>query len=713
MIAEQLARQLQLQPAQVRAFITLFDEGASVPFIARYRKEQTLGLDDTQLRQLEQQLGYQRQLDQRRQTILETIEQQGKLSTDLRQRLVAVTSKQELEALYLPYKSQRQTRAQLARDAGLEPLVDALLKSNAAGPQALAARHLNPKAGFDTVDSVLEGAAAIVHARMGEHSTLPLQLRNLLWKEGILEVSLVKNQAEAGAKFRDYFDYQEPLRRIPSHRGLAILRGCGEGFLRAKLTLSPGDDRPERQIQQALGLPPRGPCADWLRHERDQGWLKKIQPQLQKALLSQLRDQAEAEAIRVFGINLKQLLLAAPAGHKATLALDPGFRNGVKIAAVDATGKYLDQAVIYPHQPQQRWNEALISLKQLCVRHRIELIAIGNGTASRETEQLVSELLGDSDLKTLTKIMVSEAGASVYSASELAALEFPTLDVSIRGAVSIARRLQDPLSELVKIDPKAIGVGQYQHDVNQTQLAAHLKAIVEDCVNAVGVDLNSASATLLQYVSGITPTLATNIVAHRDQEGPFESRAALKKVARLGPKAFEQAAGFLRISDARQPLDSSAVHPEAYPLVVEMAARLKRSIASLLGDTATLRGLDPGDYTNAHFGIPTIRDILSELEKPGRDPRPEFVSVHFAEGIERISDLKPDMQLQGIVTNVTNFGAFVDIGVHQDGLVHISQLANRYIQDPHEVVKPGDLVKVRVLEIDPGRKRIALTIKDY
>ncbi len=713
MIVDQLARQLQLQPSQVNAFIQLFDEGASVPFIARYRKEQTQGLDDTQLRQLEQQLSYLRQLQQRRQTIIDAIEQQGKLSASLRQQLVAAATKQELEQLYLPYKSQRQTKAQQARDAGLEPLVDALIKNHASSPQTLAGHYLNPKAGFGDAETVLEGAAAILQARMGEHPTLPQQLRTLLWKEGVLEVSQVKNKAAEGAKFRDYFAYQEPIKRIPSHRALAILRGSSAGFLRAKLTLKAGDDLPERYIQQALGLPIQGACGDWLRIQRDAGWQKKLQPQLQKTLLNQLRDQAEVEAIRVFGINLKQLLLAAPAGQKATLALDPGFRNGVKIAAVDATGKFLDQTVIYPHLPQQRWSEALISLKKLCLQHRIELISIGNGTAARETEQLVNELLSDPALASITQVMVSEAGASVYSASELAAQEFPTLDVSIRGAVSIARRLQDPLSELVKIDPKAIGVGQYQHDVNQTLLAEHLKTIVEDCVNAVGVDLNSASATLLQYVSGITPVLATNIVAHRDAQGPFRDRAELKKVARLGPKAFEQAAGFLRIANAKQPLDSSAVHPEAYVLVKEIAARQQRSIASLIGDTQTLRAINPGNYSDSQFGIPTIKDILSELEKPGRDPRPEFITVHFAEGINSINDLQADMQLQGVVTNVTNFGAFVDIGVHQDGLVHISQLANRFIQDPHEVVKPGDLVKVRVLEVDPGRKRIALTIKDY
>ncbi|MEH6822900.1 MAG: Tex family protein [Motiliproteus sp.] len=713
MIAEQLARQLQIQPAQVKAFINLLDEGASVPFIARYRKEQTQGLDDTQLRQLEQQLGYLRQLEQRRQSIIEAIEQQGKLSSALRQQLLAVTSKNELEELYLPYKSQRRTRAQQAREAGLEPLLDALLKSDRQSPQSLASKFLNPQTGMTDCEAALEGAAAILHARMAEHPTLALQLRNLLWKEAILQVSVIKNKAEAGAKFRDYFAYQEPIRRIPSHRALAILRGSSEAILRIKLTLNPGDDRPERHIQQALGLSGRGPCGAWLQTQRDLGWQKKLQPQLQKALLNQLREQADAEAIRVFGVNLKQLLLAAPAGQKATLALDPGFRNGVKVAVVDATGKFLDQAVIYPHPPQQRWNDALATLKRLCLKHRLELISIGNGTASRETAELVSELLTDPALASMTQVMVSEAGASVYSASERAALEFPNLDVSIRGAVSIARRLQDPLSELVKIDPKAIGVGQYQHDVNQNQLAEHLKAIVEDCVNAVGVDLNSASSALLQYVSGITPVLAANIVAHRDEHGPFSSRATLKKVARLGPKAFEQAAGFLRIANARQPLDRSAVHPEAYPLVAEIAARQQRSIESLIGDTQALRGLNPGDYSNAQFGTPTVLDILRELEKPGRDPRPEFVTVRFTEGVNSIKDLQPDMRLQGVVTNVTNFGAFVDIGVHQDGLVHISQLANRFIQNPHEVVKPGDLVKVRVVEIDPGRQRIALTIKDY
>ena len=721
MIVEKLARELQIKPAQVNAVIQLLDEGASVPFIARYRKEQTQGLDDTQLRQFEQQLVYLRQLEQRRQTIIDAVEQQGKLSTSLRQQLLAVTTKNELEELYLPYKNQRRTRAQLAREAGLEGLLDVLLRVSAQNtaqtPQHLAqqyiSQHLDPKSGFSDPEKALEGAAAILHSRLSEHPTLTAALRNLLWRDAVLEVRVIKSKADNGAKFRDYFDYHEQIRRIPSHRALAILRGSNEGILRLKLVLAATDDRPERQIQQALELPTRGPYAAWVQIQKTLGWQKKLQPQLQKSLINQLREQAETEAIRVFGINLKQLLLAAPAGQKATLALDPGFRNGVKVAVVDATGKYADQAVIYPHPPQQRWNEALSTLKQLCLKHSVALISIGNGTASRETEQLATELRTDPDLTSLVQVMVSEAGASIYSASELAAQEFPNLDVSIRGAVSIARRLQDPLSELVKIDPKAIGVGQYQHDVNQLHLAEHLKTIVEDCVNAVGVDLNTASAILLQYVSGITPVLAANIVTYRDQQGPFSSRSALKKVARLGPKAFEQAAGFLRIANAPNPLDSSAVHPEAYPLVEAISARQKRSIVSLIGDTLALRNLNPGDYADAQFGIPTIKDILNELEKPGRDPRPEFISVCFAEGVNKLSDLQTDMKLQGVVTNVTNFGAFVDIGVHQDGLVHISQLANRFIQDPHEVVKPGDLVRVRVLEIDPGRKRIALTIKDY
>ncbi|MEH6471850.1 MAG: Tex family protein [Halopseudomonas sp.] len=712
MIVRQLSQQLQLQPRQVEAFIKLFDEGASVPFIARYRKEQTGGLDDAQLRGLEQQLVYQRQLEQRRQSIIQAVDQLQRLSAPLRQLLLAATTKNELEELYQPYKSQRRTRAQTAREAGLEPLLNGLLASTNRSPQSLARSYLNPKAGFNDIDTVLDGAAAILHARIAEHPSLSSQLRVLLWKEGQLEVSVVKGKADSGAKFRDYFDYQEAIKRIPSHRALAILRGCKEAVLRVKLQLNPTDDRPTRKIQQALNFPNHGPCRDWLQTQQDLGWHKKLQPQLQKSLLNQLREQAEAEAIRVFGLNLKQLLLAAPAGHKATLALDPGFRNGVKVAAVDGTGKLLDHTVVYPHPPQQRWDDALASLRQLCLSQQIELISIGNGTASRETEKLVSELLADPALQTISKVTVSEAGASVYSASELAGQEFPDLDVSIRGAVSIARRLQDPLSELVKIDPKAIGVGQYQHDVNQPQLAEHLNAVVEDCVNAVGVDLNSASPTLLQYVCGITPTLASNIVAHRDLNGPFNGRSELKKVARLGPKAFEQAAGFLRISNARQPLDGSAVHPEAYSLVKTIAAKQHKTIASLMGQSELLRQLNPADYTDAQFGIPTIKDILTELEKPGRDPRPELVDVKFTEGVTRISDLKLDMRLQGIVTNVTNFGAFVDIGVHQDGLVHISQLANRFIRDPHEIVKPGDIINVRILEVDSARKRVALTLKD-
>ncbi len=724
-LSSQLSQQLKIKPIQVEACIRLLDDGASVPFIARYRKEQTQGLDDTQLRQLEQQLGYLRQLNQRRQSIIQAIQQQGKLSPALQQQLANAGSKSELEQLYLPYKSQRRSKAQSAREAGLEKLLDTCLKSRGHQSVAtLAALFVDPKTDFSDIDTVLEGVAAILHARMAEHPSLSTQLRHQLWRDGVLRSSKInrkaasKEETDNAAKFRDYFDYAEQIRRLPSHRALALLRGVQTGILRLKLQLEPQQEQQSvQQIQRALQVPDHGGCHQWLTEQCLTGWHKKLQPQLQKVLFNRLQEQADAEAIRVFGVNLKQLLLAAPAGHKATLALDPGFRNGVKVATVDANGKLLDHAVIYPHPPQNNWQPALKTLKQLCQQHHVQLVAIGNGTASRETEQLVSELIADPALTTdstampLTQITVSEAGASVYSASELAANEFPDLDVSIRGAVSIARRLQDPLAELVKIDPKAIGVGQYQHDVDQTRLADHLRCVVEDCVNTVGVDLNSASAVLLQHVSGITPTLAANIVSYRDQHGRFNSRTELNKVARLGPKAFEQAAGFLRISQARQPLDNSAVHPEAYPLVSAIAARNQRTVESLIGDSAFLKTINPADFADPQFGIPTIEDILIELDKPGRDPRPEFSPVRFADGVNSIADLAVDMRLPGVVTNVTNFGAFVDIGVHQDGLVHISQLADRFVKDPHQVVSPGDKVTVKVLQIDPQRKRIALTIK--
>ncbi|MEH6651305.1 MAG: Tex family protein [Motiliproteus sp.] len=740
-IGQQLAQQLKISLTQVNAVIDLLDNGATVPFIARYRKEQTQGLDDIQLRQFEQQLTTIRQLQLRRRAIVEAIKQQGKLSTPLLRQLNQAASKGELEQLYLPFKSQRRSKLQDAREAGLEPLLDRLLDAAPQHePARLASAFINRKAGYVDAEQVLDALALIVQARLAEHPRLGLQLRARLWRDGMLRVHKAKPRTSATSsaattrhktpdseKFSDYFDYAEPIRRIPSHRALAILRGCNESVLAVKLELESIEEQIYPALYQAINLPRQGRCSDWLKLQCQRAWRSKLQPQLQKLLLSQLQEEAESEAIRVFGVNLKQLLLAAPAGRQATLALDPGFRNGVKVAAIDATGKLLDSAVIYPHPPQQQWQAALAVLKKLSIKHAIQLIAVGNGTASRETDQLVSELLNDPQLTAITKVMVSEAGASVYSASELASHEFPDLDVSIRGAISIGRRLQDPLAELVKIDPKAIGVGQYQHDVDQKLLAGHLGAVVEDCVNAVGVDLNSASAPLLQYVSGINTTLAQNIVEHRNLYGPFSNRTQLKKVPRLGAKAFEQAAGFLRISGAKQPLDNSAVHPEAYPLVQQIAGGYGRSVASLVGDDEFLKQINPADFARPEpvtqpndpaqafdrkgFGLPTVTDILAELAKPGRDPRPEFRVIRFAEGINSINDLEPDMRLDGVVTNVTNFGAFVDIGVHQDGLVHISQLADRYVKDPHQVVKPGDAVTVRVLEIDQQRRRIALTIK--
>lgn len=740
-IEQLLAQQLKITPAQVNACIHLLDDGATVPFIARYRKEQTQGLDDTQLRQFEQQLSCLRQLQLRRRAIVASIKQQDKLSNSLLRQLNQASNKSELEQLYLPFKSQRRSKLQDARAAGIEPLLERLLSAAPQQkPEKLANPFINRKAGYDDSDKVLEALATIVQARLSEHPRLGLQLRQRLWRDGLLHVHKAKprtsataNDASArqkapdSAKFSDYFDYAEPVKRVPSHRALAILRGCNESVLAVKLEIEAVEAQIYPALYQAINLPRQGHCSDWLKLQCQRAWRSKLQPQLQKLLLSQLQEQAETEAIRVFGVNLKQLLLAAPAGRQATLALDPGFRNGVKVAAIDATGKLLDSAVIYPHPPQQQWQAALAVLKKLCNKHSLQLVAVGNGTASRETDQLVNELLGDPQLCSITKVMVSEAGASVYSASEMAANEFPGLDVSIRGAISIGRRLQDPLAELVKIDPKAIGVGQYQHDVDQKQLAEHLGYVVEDCVNAVGVDLNSASAALLQYVSGINSTLAQNIVVHREQHGPFNNRTQLKKVPRLGAKAFEQAAGFLRISEAKQPLDNSAVHPEAYPLVQQIADAYGRSVASLIGDDEFLKRVNPTDFAQPEidkkrddpaqqfgrygFGLPTVTDILAELSKPGRDPRPQFRVVRFAEGINSIKDLESDMQLDGVVTNVTNFGAFVDIGVHQDGLVHISQLANRYVKDPHQIVKPGDAVKVRVLDVDQLRRRIALTMK--
>ena len=715
-IAATIASEISAQPAQVLAAVGLLDEGASVPFIARYRKEVTGGLDDTQLRNLETRLTYLREMEDRRATILASIEDQGKLSDALRADILAADSKSRLEDLYLPYKQKRRTRAQIAREAGLEPLADGLIQDPTHVPEEFAAAFVDAGKGVADAKAALEGARAILIERWGEDAALLGELRDWLSREGVIRAKVVEGKQLAGEKFRDYFDHAEPLARIPSHRLLALLRGRREEFL--QLDLDPGNDAEaghlyaEGRIALHAGIEVRGRAADiWLRNAVRLAWRAKIHMHLLLDLFNQAREKAEGEAIAVFGDNLKDLLLAAPAGPKAVLGLDPGLRTGVKVAVVDATGKLVATDTIYPHEPRRQWDQSLASLRKLCSAHNVQLIAIGNGTASRETDKLAGDLLKRVPELKAQKIVVSEAGASVYSASELAAKEFPNLDVSIRGAVSIARRLQDPLAELVKIEPKAIGVGQYQHDVDQYRLARALDAKVEDCVNAVGVDVNTASSALLARVSGLSATVAENIVAHRDAHGAFKSRKALLKVPRLGDKTFEQCAGFLRIMDGEQPLDASSVHPEAYPVVERILAAGGKSVKQIIGDASFLRSLKPAQFTDATFGEPTVRDILKELEKPGRDPRPEFKAAQFADGVEDIKDLRPGMVLEGVVSNVAAFGAFIDIGVHQDGLVHISALSDTYVKDPRDVVKAGDIVKVKVLEVDVARKRIALTCR--
>ena len=713
-IAQTIADEIGAQTAQVNAAVGLLDEGATVPFIARYRKEVTGGLDDTQLRNLETRLGYLREMEERRAAILSSIDEQGKLSDELRGEIEAADSKSRLEDLYLPYKPKRRTRAQIAREAGLEPLADGLLADPSQVPETFAASFVDADKGVADAKAALEGARAILMERWGEDAALLGELRGWLEANGQIRSKVVEGKELAGEKYRDYFDHAEPLAKIPSHRLLALFRGRREEFL--FLELDPGSDAEagnlyaEGRIARHAGIDDRGRPADaWLRNAVRLTWRAKIHLHLLLDLFNQAREKAEAEAIAVFGDNLKDLLLAAPAGPKAVLGLDPGLRTGVKVAVVDATGKLVATDTIYPHEPRRQWDQSLASLRKLCIAHGVQLIAIGNGTASRETDKLAGDLLKLVPEQKMQKIVVSEAGASVYSASELAAKEFPGLDVSLRGAVSIARRLQDPLAELVKIEPKAIGVGQYQHDVDQYRLARALDARVEDCVNAVGVDVNTASAALLTRVSGLSSTVAENIVVYRDQHGAFPSRKALLKVPRLGDKTFEQCAGFLRIADGEQPLDASSVHPEAYPVVERIIKGSGKQVRQIIGDAAFLRGLKPAQFTDERFGEPTVRDILKELEKPGRDPRPEFKAATFAEGIEDIKDLRPGMVLEGVVSNVAAFGAFVDIGVHQDGLVHISALSDTYVKDPREVVKAGDIVKVKVLEVDVARKRIALT----
>lgn len=714
-INAQIANELGVPSQNVAAAVALLDEGATVPFIARYRKEVTGSLDDTQLRTLATRLSYLRELEDRRSSILSSIEEQGKLTESLKQAILEADTKTRLEDLYLPYKKKRRTKGQIALEAGLGPLADALLNDPHLTPETEAESFIQPDSDFTDSKAVLDGAKYILMERFAEDAALLDKLRTMLRDDALLSSRVVAGKENEGAKFSDYFNHDEPYKNAPSHRVLAILRGRNEGILTASLTLGDPDSKVhpcEPVIAQHFNIQHHNrPADNWLAEVVRWTWRIKLSTHLETDLLGSLREQAEAEAIQVFARNLKDLLLAAPAGPKRTLALDPGLRTGCKVAVTDETGKLLATDTIYPHAPQNRWQDSLVTLARLCTEHRVELIAIGNGTASRETERLASELIKGLPKLNLQKITVSEAGASVYSASELAAHEFPDLDVSLRGAVSIARRLQDPLAELVKIDPKSIGVGQYQHDVSQTQLAQSLDAVVEDCVNAVGVDVNTASAALLQRISGLNSTLAKNIVAFRDEHGAFRSRQQLKKVPRLGEKTFEQAAGFLRVMNGDNPLDASAVHPEAYPLVQRIAEHTQRDIRSLIGDSAFLNRLDPKQFTDETFGLPTVTDILSELDKPGRDPRPEFKTASFQEGVESLKDLKIGMLLEGVVTNVTNFGAFVDIGVHQDGLVHISALADRFVQDPHSVVKAGDIVKVKVMEVDIPRSRIALSMR--
>ncbi|MDX5333679.1 MAG: RNA-binding transcriptional accessory protein [Gammaproteobacteria bacterium] len=714
-IHARIANELAVRDNQVLAAVQLLDEGSTVPFIARYRKEVTGGLDDTQLRNLEERLRYLRELEDRRETVLKSIEEQGKLTPELEKQVRAAETKTTLEDIYLPYKPKRRTKAQIAREAGLEPLAHDLLNDPTRDPQAEAAKYIDADKGVADEKAALDGARQILMEDLAEDAELIGGLRERLWNEGVLSSQVVAGQEQAGAKFSDYFDFAEPIHKVPSHRALALFRGRNENVLQLNLDLpvAEGQAHPaELAIAERAGIEDRGRPADaWLLETARWAWRVKIHLKLDLDLKMRLREAAEEEAIKVFARNLHDLLLAAPAGPRATLGLDPGLRTGVKVAVVDATGKLLDTATIYPHVPKNQWDQSIAVLAALAQKHGVQLISIGNGTASRETDKLAADLIKRHPELRLTKIMVSEAGASVYSASELAANEFPDLDVSLRGAVSIARRLQDPLAELVKIEPKSIGVGQYQHDVNQSQLARSLEAVVEDCVNAVGVDLNMASAPLLARVSGLSATLAANVVAHRDAHGAFRNRAELLKVTRLGEKAFEQCAGFLRIMDGDNPLDASAVHPEAYPVVERIVATSGREVKTLIGDTGFLRSLKPDDYTDERFGLPTVKDILAELDKPGRDPRPEFKTAEFRDGVEDLKDLKDGMILEGVVTNVTNFGAFVDIGVHQDGLVHISAMSDKFIKDPHEVVKAGDVVKVKVMEVDLQRRRVGLSMR--
>ncbi|WP_308666471.1 Tex family protein [uncultured Aggregatibacter sp.] len=715
-ISQLIAQELNVRDSQILAAIQLLDDGNTIPFIARYRKEATGGLDDTQLRHFETRLIYLRELEDRRQTILKSIEEQGKLTDELRDKIQATQSKTELEDLYLPFKPKRRTKGQIAIEAGLEPLADLLWNEPKTVPETTALDYVNAEKGVADVKAALDGARYILMERFAEDAGLLAKVRDYLSKNALLVSKVLEGKEIEGAKFQDYFDHQELLKNVPSHRALAMFRGRNEGILQLSLNADPEAEEGGRQsyceeiIRDYLGVRFTDQPADkWREQVIAWTWKIKVALHLETELMATLREKAEDEAIDVFARNLTALLMAAPAGAKNTMGLDPGLRTGVKVAVVDNTGKLLATDTVYPHTGQME--RAMLSIFQLIKQHNVELIAIGNGTASRETERFAKDVIKEIKENKPQTVVVSEAGASVYSASELAAQEFPDLDVSLRGAVSIARRLQDPLAELVKIEPKAIGVGQYQHDVNQSQLARKLDAVVEDCVNAVGVDLNTASVPLLARVAGMTKTIAQNIVAYRDENGRFDSREQLKKVPRLGPKAFEQCAGFMRIAAGNNPLDASGVHPEAYPVVEKILQATEQSIQDLMGNAGLVRQLDAKQFTDEQFGLPTVQDIFKELEKPGRDPRGEFKTATFAEGVEEITDLKTGMILEGTVTNVTNFGAFVDIGVHQDGLVHISSLSDKFVEDPHQVVKTGDVVKVKVLEVDVERRRIALTMR--
>ncbi|MBX2853851.1 MAG: RNA-binding transcriptional accessory protein [Rhodobacteraceae bacterium] len=723
-VAPAVAADVSVKEAQARAAIALLDEGSTVPFIARYRKEVTDGLDDSQLRLLEERLRYRREMEDRRAAVLKSVADQGKLTDELKLKFLRADSKADLEDLYLPYKPKRRTKAMIAREAGLEPLAEALLADPRQDPVALAETFIDADKGVEDGGKALEGARQILMEQFAETPEVAKAVRERMGNEAVVISKVVPGKEKDGEKFADYFDYQEPISQVPPHRALALFRGRKAEVLSLDVKLPEEMDLDDPRafppqaamIAAILNLKDDGRPADaWMKETVRWTWKVKMAFRTEGELFSNVFEQSEDESIRVFAENLRDLLLSAPAGPKAVLALDPGYRTGCKVAVVDPTGKLLDTATIYPHQPQNKWNDSIALLGAMVLKHSVELIAVGNGTASRETDKLAGDLI--STIKkaghklNVTKAMVSEAGASVYSASEFASREFPDLDVSIRGAVSIARRLQDPLAELVKIEPKSIGVGQYQHDVSQPKLARALNAVVEDCVNGVGVDLNTASAPLLSRVSGLSESLAQSIVSHRDENGPFKKRSDLKKVARLGPKAFEQAAGFLRIMDGAEPLDSSAVHPEAYPIARKIADAAGKPIKTLIGDRSALKSLNPAQFADERFGLPTVKDIFAELEKPGRDPRPEFKTAAFVDGIEKVSDLRPGMMLEGVVTNVAAFGAFVDVGVHQDGLVHVSALSEQFVKDPRDVVRPGQVVKVKVMEVDVGRKRIGLSMR--